>query len=176
MAYRGGLVGAQERPGRPIPRKTLDKFLASVDSELWALLSAREQQAASLHVGIIDGGPPRWLSKCGYVKAIFQALDHRLHFTSASRPLAFWSGFVAFDPTYYVNLQRVSSLSFSFFLLSLFSGFFLLFFIPIASRNVPELPRRSLHTLLTLGCFSLGDSMVYKEDPLRERTWPIPSY
>lgn len=41
-----------------------DKFLASVDSELWALLSAREQQAASLHVGIIDGGPPRWLSKC----------------------------------------------------------------------------------------------------------------
>lgn len=31
-----------------------------MDGELWALLSAREQQPASLHVGIIDAGPPRW--------------------------------------------------------------------------------------------------------------------
>lgn len=55
-------MGAREQ--RRFHGKQGDKFLASVDSELWALLSAREQQAASLHVGIIDGGPPRWLSKC----------------------------------------------------------------------------------------------------------------
>lgn len=59
-----------------------DKFLASVDSELWALLSAREQQAASLHVGIIDGGPPRWLSKCATVRAIFQPSLCRALFAS----------------------------------------------------------------------------------------------
>lgn len=136
MAYRGGLVGAQERPGRPIPRKTLDKFLASVDSELWALLSAREQQAASLHVGIIDGGPPRWLSKCGYVRAIFQALDHRLHFTSASRPLAFW--LCGFRSNVLRELTtRVLSFFFFFSFIFIFRFFSSLFY----SNRVEKRPR-----------------------------------
>lgn len=122
----------------------MDKFLASVDSELWALLSAREQQAASLHVGIIDGGPPRWLSKCGYVRAIFQPLP-----TIASTsplllaPLPSGMGGFVYVSTRHVYEQRTRVFSLSSFLS--FSFFFIFFFVPIQEHRAKGTSlRRSL--------------------------------
>lgn len=111
---------AENRQGRE------DKFLASVDSELWALLSAREQQAASLHVGIIDGGPPRWLSKCATVRAIFQPPLYRAlfallllsRFSFASLASVFYLIFDAQAPrahnAYATSVLLFSKFSFSF--------------------------------------------------------------
>lgn len=140
----------------------MDKFLASVDSELWALLSAREQQAASLHVGIIDGGPPRWLSKCGYVRAIFQPLPPTIASTSPlllAPCLLAWVASYTFRPDTYTY-----ACLFSFFP-SLFFLYFLFCSNPRASRqeNVPTpfvIPQ-----LLSLGGF------YSKEGPLREREY-----
>lgn len=63
--------------------------------ELWALLSAREQQPASLHVGIIDAGPPRG----GYY--LFPSLSRHVHVCVETRAIS-----SASSPPLYFTLRR----------------------------------------------------------------------
>lgn len=160
-ARAGGLSGrTRGRPGAARPADSTENGWISF-WRAWTVNYGRYCPPA-------NNRPPHYMWKLLTADRLGGSLSAATWEPSSKPPLYPYSSPSAptFDPTRAcnVNLQRVSSLSFIFIFI------FFPFFIPIAPRNVPDFP----YVLLALGCFSLGDSTVYKGSP--ERIWPIPSY